>query len=93
MLFEYDSRKMTGNIKNEDMIRMDPVTQRVLSYPTGKARPYANRDGLGELYGAIYVYSRLLTMSISPEDKGYGGTIQRRKQSVNFTITLRYQII
>ena len=92
MLFESDPRKMTGNIENEDMIRMDPVTQRVLSYPTGKVLPYANRDGLGELYGAIYLYFRPLVISISPDD-GWGGKImQRKKQPVNFTLTLRYQI-
>jgi len=93
MLFESDPRKMTGNIENEDMIRMDPVTQRVLNYPTGKALPYTNQDGLGELYGAIYLYSRPLTISISPEDKGGGRIIQRKKQPVNFTLTLHYQII
>ena len=83
---------MTGNIENEDMIRMDPVTQRVLSYPTGKALPYTNRDGLGQLHGAIYLYSGPLTISISPGDKGIGRIIQRKKQLVNFTLTLRYQI-
>ena len=93
MLFESDPRKMSGNIGNEDMIQMDPVTQRVLSYPTGKALPYTNRDGLGELYGAIYLYSRPLTISISPGDKGIGRIIQRKKQPVNLTLTLRYQII
>lgn len=92
MLFESDPRKMTGNIKNEDMIRMDPVTQRVLSYPTGKALPDANRDGLGKLYGAIYLYSRPLMISTSPEDEGGGRIIQHKKQPVNFTLTLRYQI-
>jgi site-specific recombinase XerD len=92
MLFESDPRKITGNIENEDMIQMDPVTQRVLSYPIGKALPYMNRDGLEELYGAIYLYSRPLVISISPGDKGGGRIIQRKKQPVNFTLTLRYQI-
>jgi hypothetical protein len=92
VLFESDPKKMTGNIENEDMIRMDPVTQRVLNYPTGKVLPYANRDGLGELYGAIYLYLRPLMLSISPNDKGGGRIIQRKKQLVNFTLTLRYQI-
>jgi hypothetical protein len=92
MIFESDPRKITGNIENEDMIQMDPVTQRVLSYPIGKALPYMNRDGLEELYGAIYLYSRPLVISISPGDKGGGRIIQRKKQPVNFTLTLRYQI-
>ncbi len=92
MLFESDPRRMTGSIENEDMIRMDPVTQRVLSYPTGKALPYMNRNGLGELYGAIYLYSRPLMISISPGDKGGGRIIQRKKQPVNFILTLRYRI-
>jgi hypothetical protein len=92
MLFESDPRKVTGNIENEDMIRMDPVTQRILSYPTGKALPYMNHDGLGELYGAIYLYSRPLILSISPEDKGVGKIIHRNKQPVNFALSLRYQV-
>lgn len=69
---------------------MDPVTQRVLSYPAGKALPYINRDGLGEIYGAIYLYPGPLTISISGEDKEAGVVIQS-KQSVNFTLTLRYR--
>ncbi|MFC1982930.1 tyrosine-type recombinase/integrase [Chloroflexota bacterium] len=93
MLFESDPRKVTGNIENEDMIRMDPVTQRILSYPTGKALPYMNRDGLRELYGAIYLYSGPLIISISPEDKGAGRIIQSKKQPINFTLSLRYQVI
>jgi len=32
-------------------------------------------------------------ISISPEDKGGGRIMQRKKQPVNFTLTLRYQII
>lgn len=93
MLFGSDPRKMTGNIENEDMIRMDPVTQRVLSYPTEKALPYANREGLGELYGAIYLYSKPLMISISPDDWGGGRIMQRKIQPINFTLTLRYRII
>ncbi len=83
---------MSGNIGNEDMVQMDPITQRVLSYPVGKALPYMNRDGLKELCGAIALYSRPLVMSISRGDKGVGRIIQRKKQPVNFTITLHYQI-
>ena len=71
---------------------MDPVTQRVLSYPTGKSLPDTNRDGLGELYGAIYLYPRPLMVTISPEDGGDGKIIQPKKQPVNFILTLRYQI-
>ena len=92
MLFESDPRRISGNIGNEDMIQMDPITQRVLSYPVGKALPYMNRDGIKELYGAISLYSRPLVMSISPGDKGVGRIIQRKKQPVNFILTLRYQI-
>jgi hypothetical protein len=93
MLFESDPTKLHENIENEDMIRMDPVTQRILDYPTGKALPYTNRDGLGELYGAIHLYHRPLTISISPEDKGDGKIIQRKKRLVCFTLTLHYQIM
>ncbi len=91
MLFESDPRRITGNIENEDLIQMDPVTQRVLSYPTGKSMPYINRDGLGELYGAIYLYPGPLTISISSGDKEVGRIIQHKKQPVNFILTLRYQ--
>ena len=90
MFFESDPKRITGNVESEDLIRMDPVTQRVLNYPTGKALPYINRDGLGELYGAIYLYPGPLTISISGENKEAGWIIQS-KQPVKFTLTLRYQ--
>jgi len=91
MLFESDPKKMTANIENEDVIRMNPVTQSVINYPTGKSLPYMNRASLGELYGAIYLYPRSLMLRISPADKGDGKIFQQRKQSINFVITLRYQ--
>ncbi|MFC1957467.1 tyrosine-type recombinase/integrase [Chloroflexota bacterium] len=93
MLFDNDPGRVTGNLENEDMIQMDPVTQRVINYPSGKSLPYINRDRVGELYGAIALFPRPLVMSYSPVGEGGGRIVQKTDQPVNFTITLRYQII
>ena len=92
MLFESDPGKISGNIENEDIIQMDPVTQRILNYPAGNIMPYINQDGLGELYGAIYLHMRPLIMVISRKRGGGGEIIQHKNRPVSFTITLRYQL-
>ncbi len=92
LLFESDPRNMGENIDNEDLVRMEPVTQRVLSYPVGKVLPYTNREGHGLLYGAVYLYSGPVTLLIAPEDKETGRAVMERKQPVRFQISLRYQI-
>jgi len=92
MLFETDPGEISGNIENEDIIQMGPVTQRILNYPAGKIMPYINQDGRGELYGAIYLHMRPLIMVISRKRGGGGEIIQHKNRPVSFTITLRYQL-
>jgi len=92
MLFERDPEKISGNIVNEDIIQMDPVTQRLLNYPTGKVIPYVNQDGHGEIYGAIYLYMRPLIMVMSRKNRRGGKITQYKNRPVNFSITLRYQL-
>ncbi|MFC1874358.1 tyrosine-type recombinase/integrase [Chloroflexota bacterium] len=90
MLFESDPGKISGNVENEDIIQMNPVTQRILNYSAGKRMPYINKDGQGELYGAIYLHMRPLMMKVSP--KGGGLITQYKNRPVIFIINLRYQL-
>lgn len=92
MLFECDPRKLSGRVEEEDMIQMEPITQRIYTYPHGNPLPYVNRDGGKNLHVAIFVFARNI-----PIDYLVGELNDERGkflgQAVNFTLTLRYRVI
>lgn len=82
---------LDSTIRNEDIIQMEPVTQRVFNYPHGNSVPYKNINGDSELYEALGLYMRHLTMVAATGRKGKFLS-QRKDQPVTFSITLRYHI-
>lgn len=93
MLFESDPRRMTVGVEQEDMIQMNPVTQRIYTYPTGSPLPYANRYGEKKLYIGISVYSRNTPIDFLSGRELNDKQKEFLERAIDFTLTLRYRVI
>jgi integrase/recombinase XerD len=89
----YESNLVSTGIdwRVEDIIRMDPVTTRVYTYPVGQPLPYKNTDGSKKLYGGIGAYQRSLPVELLDETKKEE-RIEYLKRIIDFEITLRYRL-
>ena len=91
MLFESDPRRLSGDLSNEDLVQMNPVTQRIYTYPAGGPIRYVNRDKTMRLHGGLWINQRPLLADLFTEEskeelKAY------LQAPVNFSLTLRYRI-
>ena len=60
LLFETDPSQLPGELSNEDLVQMNPVNQRLYTYPAGGPIPYANRDKTRQLHGGLCIGQRAL---------------------------------
>ena len=91
MLFDNDPDAAGTSWEEEDIIRMQPVTTRVYTFPSAQPQPYTNALGEKRLYGGIGVYQRNLPVELLGENRKKE-RLDYLAQIINFEITLRYRL-
>ena len=91
MLFDNDPDAAGTSWEEEDIIRMQPVTTRVYTFPGAQPQPYTNALGEKRLYGGIGVYQRNLPVELLGENRKKE-RLDYLAQIINFEITLRYRL-
>ena len=68
LLFETEPQQISGELSNEDVIQMNPVKQRVYTYPASGPIPYTNRDKARKLHRGLCISQRALLVDLLSEE-------------------------
>jgi hypothetical protein len=90
LLFETDPHQLSGELDHEDLVQMNPVNQRLYTYPPGRPMPYTNRDKTRKLHGGLCISVRPMPVELLAEEtrEKLNAYLQR---PVDFIVTLRYR--